>query len=72
MLGGDCSFLGFPYGGGWLANMPDGHKYWMPYVKHCTVSSMPSTEPPRPFWTELTIRGFQVAQYYIRPAPIKE
>lgn len=46
MLGGDCSFLGFPYGGGWLANMPDGHRYWMPYVKHCTISSIPSTEPP--------------------------
>jgi hypothetical protein len=42
MLGGDCSFLGFPFGGGWhIASSPTQHGYWMPFVKHCTVSSFP-------------------------------
>jgi hypothetical protein len=39
MLGGDCEFLGFAYGGGWRGTLPDGKMYWMPFVKHCTVSS---------------------------------
>lgn len=38
-LGGDCEFLGFPYGGGWRATI-EGRSYWMPFVKHCTVSSI--------------------------------
>ena len=37
-LGGDCVFLGFPYGGGWRARFSEG-EFWMPYVKHCTVSA---------------------------------
>jgi hypothetical protein len=43
-LGGDCEFLGFPSatGSAWAAPMPDGKFYWMPYVKHCYVSSLPS------------------------------
>jgi hypothetical protein len=45
MMGGDCEFLGFPYGGGWRARWADGRSFWMPYVKHCTVSAMPSVEP---------------------------
>lgn len=40
MLGGDCEFLGFPYGGGWRSTWEGGKHYWMPYVKHCTVSSL--------------------------------
>jgi hypothetical protein len=39
-LGGDCEFLGFPYGGGWRANFGNGISFWMPFIKHCTVSAM--------------------------------
>jgi hypothetical protein len=44
-LGGDCEFLGFPYGGGWKsqwtdAKSPDAKTWlWLPYVKHCTPSA---------------------------------
>lgn len=44
MLGGDCEFLGYPgaTGGLWAAHLPDGGQfYWMQYVKHCFVSSLP-------------------------------
>lgn len=43
-LGGDCEFLGFPYGGGWKAQLQDQQDpnkknwVWLPYVKHCTPS----------------------------------
>lgn len=41
-IGGDCTFLGFPYGGGWKTLMQgqDGNSQvqWFPYIKHCTVS----------------------------------
>ena len=39
-LGGECEFLGFPYGGGWRAKFSNGGSFWMPYVKRCTVSAM--------------------------------
>jgi len=42
-IGGECSFLGFPFGGGWHATFKEGG-YWMPYVKHCTVSSVPGND----------------------------
>ncbi len=45
LLGGDCEFLGFPYGGGWQADFGNGQKFWMPFVKHCYVSAMSSVEP---------------------------
>lgn len=45
LLGGDCEFLGFPYGGGWRANFGNGQSFWMPFVKHCNVSAIPSGEP---------------------------
>jgi hypothetical protein len=38
-FGGQCEFLGYPYGGGWRANFPEG-KFWLPYTKRCTVSGM--------------------------------
>ena len=41
MMGGDCSFLGFPFGGGWRATFKENQGYWMPYVKRCTISSIP-------------------------------
>jgi hypothetical protein len=41
-IGGVCTFLGFPYGGGWKTLMQgqDGSSQaeWFPYIKHCTVS----------------------------------
>jgi hypothetical protein len=48
MLGGDCEFLGFPYGGGWRATWKDAGRSWMPYTKHCTISAMASGEPGEP------------------------
>ncbi len=41
VLGGDCEFLGFPYGGGWRGTFANGQSYWMPFIKHCTVSASP-------------------------------
>lgn len=47
-LGGDCEFLGFPSatGSAWAASSPEGKFYWMPYVKHCFVSSLPAKGSP--------------------------
>jgi hypothetical protein len=48
-VGGDCAFLGFPYGGGWKSQWTDsklpGTKTWMwlPYIKHCTISALAIT-----------------------------
>jgi len=42
LLGGDCEFLGFPYGGGYRAKW-DTMTIWMPFVKHCTVSAFTNT-----------------------------
>jgi hypothetical protein len=39
MLGGDCEFLGFPFGAAWRATFASGEKSWMPFVKHCTISA---------------------------------
>jgi hypothetical protein len=44
-LGGDCEFLGFPYGGGWKTQFQETKDpskqdwVWLPYVKHCTPSA---------------------------------
>jgi hypothetical protein len=37
-IGGDCEFLGFPYGGGWKATTDKNAVIWLPYIKHCTIS----------------------------------
>jgi hypothetical protein len=43
-LGGDCEFLGFPYGGGWKAEFANDKQpgtmnaIWLPFIKHCTIS----------------------------------
>jgi len=47
MLGGDCEFLGYAYGGGWRAEFADGQTLWLPFVKHCTVSA---TIMPQRVW----------------------
>jgi hypothetical protein len=44
-VGGDCEFMGFPYGGGWKAQWTDSKIpetkdwKWFPYIKHCTMSA---------------------------------
>jgi hypothetical protein len=49
-IGGDCEFLGYPYGGGWKATTPiysikgelkspaPAGWFWSPFAKHCTLS----------------------------------
>jgi hypothetical protein len=46
-FGGDCEFLGFPYGGGWKISTLTDAKHldtkswlWLPYIKHCTISAL--------------------------------
>lgn len=46
MLGGNCEFLGFPFGGAWRAKYANGETSWLPFVKHCTVSAV-IVEPQR-------------------------
>ncbi len=38
MFGGPCEFLGYALAGGWRASWDTGARFWMPFVKHCTVS----------------------------------
>jgi hypothetical protein len=40
-LGGDCEFLGYPavVNGAWQATLEGGRTYWMPFIKHCTISA---------------------------------
>jgi hypothetical protein len=45
LIGGDCAFLGFPYGGGWRGRFDNGQSYWMPFIKHCGLSALPDVEP---------------------------
>jgi hypothetical protein len=40
LLGGACEFLGYALDGGWRAKMDTGGTFWMPFIKHCTVSGM--------------------------------
>jgi hypothetical protein len=44
MFGGPCEFLGYPLGGGWRGKWDAGASYWMPYIKHCTVSGTIGTQ----------------------------
>jgi hypothetical protein len=41
LLGGECEFLGYPSatGGAWSVHL-SAQFYWMPFVKHCYVSSL--------------------------------
>ena len=54
-LGGDCEFLGFPYGGGWKTQYSDEKHpdtttwLWLPYIKHCTPSAR-LQEKGLPIW----------------------
>lgn len=38
-VGGECEFLGYPYGGGWKSKWSATNEWmWWPFVKHCTLS----------------------------------
>lgn len=47
-LGGDCEFVGFPFGEVWQAKFHSGESYRMPFIKHCTASGLITT--PLTFW----------------------
>jgi hypothetical protein len=38
MFGGECEFLGFPFGAGWVTQYEKSEMLRIPFVKHCTVS----------------------------------
>ncbi len=73
LLGGDCEFLGFPFGGGWRARLADDRPFWMPYVKHCTVSAFPTKEEPK-IWVLDGINnpGFSGGPVIFRTGPDQE
>jgi hypothetical protein len=50
MVGGDCSFLGYPasIAGVWRTRYEQGPLIWMPFIKHCTVSGR--FVEPLSFW----------------------
>ena len=48
-MGGNCQFLGYPYGNGWPVTFDQGTLTWLPYVKHCGVSALPQGD--KRFWT---------------------
>jgi hypothetical protein len=45
VLGGECEFLGYPLRTNLPVNFGSGTKWFMPLVKHCFVSSAPTSEP---------------------------
>ena len=56
MIGGNCQFLGYPYGTGWPIKFDQGTSVWFPYVKHCGVSAGPQGD--KRFWTLDGINNF--------------
>jgi len=59
-LGGDCEFLGYPSAtnGVWAATWDNGNFLWMPFVKHCLVSSMPDRDTKALFLDGINNPGF--------------
>jgi hypothetical protein len=47
-IGGDCEFLGYPFGSAWQASFANGQMYRMPFIKHCTISGQIIT--PQHIW----------------------
>jgi hypothetical protein len=58
-LGGDCEFLGYPsaVGGAWRADIA-GHRRWMPFIKHCTISAGTSDDVKTLFLDGINNEGF--------------
>jgi len=69
LLGGDCEFLGFPYGGGWQAKFDNEQWYWMPFVKHCYVSNIPGVEPKIWILDGVNNAGFSGGPVIFRTGP---
>jgi hypothetical protein len=61
-LGGDCEFLGFPFGP-WRAKF-QGKALWLPFVKHCTVSA--ETDDKMLFLDGLNNKGFPAGRSFIK------
>jgi len=55
-LGGDCEFVGFPYGTGWAAKFEAG-VVRMPFIKHCTLSGIVTSEGAEPKPVILVLDG---------------
>jgi hypothetical protein len=45
-FGGECEFVGFPFGSAWTAKFEKGEMLRMPFIKRCTVSGL-ITSPER-------------------------
>ena len=45
-FGGECEFVGFPFGSAWTAKFEKGEMLRMPFIKHCTISGQ-ITSPQR-------------------------
>jgi hypothetical protein len=48
MYGGECEFVGFPFGAGWSAKFEKGEMVRMPFVKRCTISGQITS--PQNIW----------------------
>jgi hypothetical protein len=68
-FGGDCEFLGFPYGGGWRATFDNKQWYWLPFVKHCGVSAMSTVEPKVWVLDGINNEGFSGGPVIFRTGP---
>jgi hypothetical protein len=49
-LGSDCEYLGFPLSHKWRAKFSSGNPIWMPFVKHCTVSTLIDSANDKKIW----------------------
>jgi hypothetical protein len=49
IMGGECQFLGYPYGEGWPIKFDETTSAWWPYVKRCGVAAFPQGD--KRFWT---------------------
>lgn len=70
-LGGECEFLGYPSasGGIWAAQGEDGSFRWMPFVKHCYVSSLPDRKTKAVVLDGVNNPGFSGGPVIYRTGP---
>jgi len=73
-LGDDCEFLGFPSatGSAWPINLGDGSPYFMPFVKHCFVSSLPLPGSPVFILDGVNNPGFSGGPVIYRTGPSQQ
>jgi hypothetical protein len=48
MFGGECEFVGFPFGSAWTTKFEKSEMIRMPFVKHCTISG--EIRSPQVIW----------------------